>query len=192
MGRWEPDGRSRLVDAAVDLFGERGYEQTTVADIAGRAGLTERTFFRHFTDKREVLFGGGQQLGEMLVAHVAAAPASTAPLRAIVLALQEAGKEFFEPIRANASRRQAIITAHADLQERELIKLARITADLAEVLGQRGLDALTARLAAETGVAVFKTAFEQWATTDVDSTLSELVAQAAQQLTELTKRSRLR
>ena len=62
MGRWEPDARGRLVKAAMELYGERGFEQTTVAEIAERAGLTERTFFRHFADKREVLFAGAGAL----------------------------------------------------------------------------------------------------------------------------------
>ncbi|MER7370487.1 helix-turn-helix domain-containing protein, partial [Nonomuraea wenchangensis] len=79
MGRWEPNARGRLEEAALELYGERGYEQTTVAEIARRAGLTERTFFRHFADKREVLFGGGTLLEERLTAAVAAAPDSAGP-----------------------------------------------------------------------------------------------------------------
>jgi hypothetical protein len=59
MTRWEPNARGRLEQAALALYGERGFENTTVAEIAARAGLTERTFFRHFADKREVLFAGG-------------------------------------------------------------------------------------------------------------------------------------
>ena len=79
MVRWEPDSRGRLAQAAMELYGERGFDQTTVADIAERAGLTERTFFRHFTDKREVLFSGAQALQDLLVTTVVGAPVSTTP-----------------------------------------------------------------------------------------------------------------
>ena len=91
MGRWEPDARGRLEQAALELYGERGFEQTTVAEIAERAGLTERTFFRHFADKREVLFGGAGVLEELLVSTVADAPESAAPIDAVAAALEAAG-----------------------------------------------------------------------------------------------------
>src|SRR5215472_19356306 len=99
MGRWEPNARGRLEQAAMELYVERGFEQTTVAEIAERAGLTERTFFRHFTDKREVLFGGSKVLEELLVEGVVAAPASAAPIEAIATSLQGVGP-FFEPRRS--------------------------------------------------------------------------------------------
>src|SRR5215472_3630839 len=82
MGRWEPDARGRLERAALELYGERGFEQTTVAEIAGRAGLTERTFFRHFADKREVLFAGSAALRDLIVNAVTSAPASATPIDA--------------------------------------------------------------------------------------------------------------
>src|ERR1700721_1862099 len=91
MGRWEPDARGRLAQAASPLYGERGFEQTTVAEIAERAGLTERTFFRHFADKREVLFAGADALRELLVDTVAKAPASAAPIDAAASGLRAAG-----------------------------------------------------------------------------------------------------
>jgi AcrR family transcriptional regulator len=91
MTRWEPNGRGRLELAALALYGERGFENTTVAEIAARAGLTERTFFRHFADKREVLFSGADALQELLVSNVAAAPESVAPLDAVGAALEAAG-----------------------------------------------------------------------------------------------------
>ena len=77
MGRWEPDARGRLEQAALELFEERGYARTTVGDIASRAGLTERTFFRYFTDKREVLFSGSGAVESLMVESIAAAPATT-------------------------------------------------------------------------------------------------------------------
>src|SRR5580658_4368733 len=131
MGRWEPDARGRLVQAAFALYGERGFEQTTVADIAERAGLAERTFFRHFADKREVLFSGAAALQELLVTSVAEAPASTTPIEVIAGALAVAGGVLQE--RRDFSRqRQSVIDANTELQERELIKLASLAAAMAE------------------------------------------------------------
>src|ERR1700691_1650442 len=91
MSRWEPNARGRLEQAALELYVEPGFEQTTVAEIAKRAGLTERTFFRHFADKREVLFGGAGALQELLVTCVADAPDSTPPIDAVMAALEAAG-----------------------------------------------------------------------------------------------------
>src|SRR5271169_3318837 len=126
MGRWKPDARGRLEQAALELYGERGFEQTTVAEIAERAGLSERTFFRHYADKREVLFQGAAALQEFLVRHVDEAPATVGPLDVIVFALVHAGTDIFEERRDFARRRQAIIAANAELRERELIKLATL------------------------------------------------------------------
>src|SRR5690349_23132746 len=120
MSRWEPNARSRLEQAALELYVERGFDQTTVAEIAQRAGLTERTFFRHFADKREVLFGGGPALEELVVSAVADAPQSLAPLDAAAAGLEAAGARFFVPERRAYSRqRQKIIEANPELQERE-------------------------------------------------------------------------
>src|SRR5215471_3367257 len=91
MGRWEPNARGRLEQAALELYVERGFAQTTVAEIAERAGLTERTFFRHFADKREVLFAGADNLQEFLVSAVAGAPDSVPPIEAVAAALEAAG-----------------------------------------------------------------------------------------------------
>ena len=106
MGRWEPDSRGRLEQAALGLYGERGFDNTTVADIAARAGLTERTFFRYFADKREVLFSGAGALQELLVAAVATAPDAAAPIDAVAAALDAAGA-LFEERRHFARQRQA-------------------------------------------------------------------------------------
>src|SRR5919197_5762229 len=113
MTRWEPNARGRLEEAALALYGERGYDNTTVAEIAERAGLTERTFFRHFTDKREVLFGGGEALQELVVGATAEAPPSSAPMDAAVAGFEAAGPEFFTAERRQWSRqRQAVIDAN--------------------------------------------------------------------------------
>ncbi|MBO4273848.1 TetR/AcrR family transcriptional regulator [Microbispora triticiradicis] len=162
MGRWEPDARGRLERSALELYAERGFDQTTVAEIARRAGLTERTFFRHFADKREVLFHGSHALQELLVNAVAGAPEAAAPMDAIAAALDVAGG-MFEERREYARRRQAVVAAHAELRERELIKLASLAASLAGALRGRGVAEPAASLAAEAGIAVFKIAFERWA-----------------------------
>src|SRR6185312_14458391 len=137
MAPWEPESRDRLRQAAIDLYGERGFENTTVAEIAKRAGLTERTFFRHFADKREVLFAGSEVMEGALVRAVAEAPAPAAPLDAVVAGLEAAGAQLPER-RETARQRQAIIVANAELRERELIKLASLSTALAGALRARG------------------------------------------------------
>ena len=161
MGRWEPDARGRLAKAAMALYAEQGFEQTTVAEIAARAGLTERTFFRHFADKREVLFYGMDRLRELLTDAIAGALASATPVDAVGAALEAAGAMFQEnPERVRL--RDAIVSANAELRERELIKLATLAAVMAGALRGRGIPESAASLAAETGVAVFKVAFARW------------------------------
>ena len=163
MVRWEPNARGRLEKAALELYVERGFDQTTVAEIARRAGLTERTFFRHFADKREVLFDGAGQLQELLVNAVADAPGSVAPIDAVAGALQATGALFHER-RALVRQRQTVIAANPELQERELIKLAALSAAIAGTLRERGVKDPAASLTAEAGIAVFKIAFERWIT----------------------------
>ncbi len=133
VGRWKPDARGRLEQAALQLFTERGYDQTTTAEIAERAGLTERTFFRYFADKREVLFGGASALQEVFVSRVAAAPDGTGPIDAVAAGL-DAVAEFLQEIPERARSRQAVIAANQELQERELIKLATLAAAAAAAL----------------------------------------------------------
>jgi AcrR family transcriptional regulator len=161
MARWEPDASGRLVEAAMQLYRERGFDRTTVADIAARAGLTERTFFRYFADKREVLFSGSGRLQELLVDQVASAPASLPPIDVVARALSQTAS-FFEPRRDFARQRHALIVAHAELQERELIKLAALAAAIGAALRRRGVAASAASLAAEAGMTIFKRAFEAW------------------------------
>ncbi|MBB5375737.1 AcrR family transcriptional regulator [Deinococcus metalli] len=161
MGRWGPDARGRLERAAMELYEERGYEQTTVAEIAARAGLTERTFFRHFTDKREVLFGGAGILQERVVTGVLDASASATPLQAVMAALNHAGRLFGEtPTRSR--QRQRIIDATPELQARELSKLSTVAGATADALRQRGVPDPAATLTAEVGIVAFRTAFGHW------------------------------
>ena len=183
MARWEPDSRGRLRQAALDLYGERGFEHTTVAEIARRAGVTERTFFRHFADKREVLFAGSEELQETMVRAVADAPASLAPLDAVARGVEAAGAVL--PEREMARRRQTVIAANAELRERELIKFASLSAALAETLRGRGLEDPAASLTAEIGIAVFRNAFERWLAADDERDLPALVRDSLEQVTAL-------
>jgi len=161
MARWEPNARERLVQAALELYQERGFDETAVADIAARAGLTERTFFRYFADKREVLFGGSSQLQDLLVGAITSAPAATGPFEAVAAAL-EATSPFFDDRRPFAKARQTVVSAHPALQERELIKLASLATAIAGALRKRGVPEPAATLAGEAGMAIFKTAFARW------------------------------
>lgn len=190
MARWQPNTPERLVVAALDLFAERGYENTTVIDIAERAGLTKSTFFRHFPDKREVLFGGGT-VAELLVEGIAAAPATATPLEAVAQALDAIGREAFTPARREfTARRQAVIAANPELREREALKGLRLTASMADALKRRGVPDLTSRVAAELGALTMKIAYERWSgTTDADEfievarrTLGEVQAVSASSL----------
>ena len=161
MARWEPDAAGRLVEAAMQLYRERGFDRTTVADIAARAGLTERTFFRYFADKREVLFSGSATLQDFLVDGIARAPAAMPPIDAVASALGESAS-FFEQRRDFARQRHALIVAHTELQERELIKFASLATAIGEALRRRGVPATAAGLAADAGMTIFKLAFESW------------------------------
>jgi len=163
------------------LFEERGYAKTTVGDIAVRAGLTERTFFNHFSDKREVLFAGSAQFVARIVEAARAAPKSVPPLD-VVLAAYEAMNDFFEQRRPFARRRSALIAAHPELQERELVKMLSVAAALTEVLEQRGASATAATLAAQTGGAIMRVGFEQWTRDAKDRSLTFHLRAARRQL----------
>ncbi|WP_327667689.1 TetR/AcrR family transcriptional regulator [Streptomyces sp. NBC_00485] len=185
MGRWEPNARERLAKAALELYSERGYEQTTVAEIAKLAGLTERTFFRHYADKREVLFGGSSALQELFVNAVAEAPEAAAPIDAMAAGLA-AVSEVFVDRREFARQRYAVVAAHAELQERELIKLASLSAALADALRGRGVTEPAASLTAEAGVAVFKVGFERWIAASKQRTMAQVVRESLDELKAVT------
>jgi AcrR family transcriptional regulator len=186
--RWQPNARGRLERAALELYSERGFEQTTVAEIAERAGLTERTFFRHFADKREVLFGGAGGLQQLLVDAVAGAPGSVTPIDAVAAGLDAAAALLGER-RELAVQRQSIIAANAELQERELIKLASLAAAIADVLRRRGTGDPAASLGAEAGIAVFKIAFERWVEDANRQGLRELMRDSLEELQAVTAAS---
>ena len=167
------------------LYLEAGFERTTVADIAERTGLTERTFFRHFSDKREVLFSGASALQERMVVTVRDAPAPIAPLNVIALALSAAGSMIGEE-RDRSRLRQQVIDANDDLKERELIKLAAFASAMAHELRDRGVDEPTASLAAEVGIAAFRIAFERWVRATEEGDLVQMIGESVAQLSVIT------
>jgi AcrR family transcriptional regulator len=181
MGRWEPDACGRLQMAALVLFGERGFDDTTVADIAEHAGLTKRTFFRYFADKREVLFWGAGALEQLLVDEVTAAPASAPPLDAVAAALDVAAV-MFEQRRELATRRQQVIAANRELRERELIKLASLASAVAEALRGRGVDDTAAILSAEAAITVFRVAFARWVDEANGQSLQQIMRESLDEL----------
>jgi AcrR family transcriptional regulator len=185
VGRWEPNARGRLEESAMGLYLERGFEQTTVAEIAKRAGLTERTFFRHFADKREVLFAGAASLQDLLVSAVTDAPSNLVPIDVAAAGLEAAGVRL-QQRRPFAQKRQAVISANAELQERELIKLASLSAALADTLHRRGVEETAANLTAEVAIAVFKIAFERWVNESGQQDLPRLIRNSLDELKAVT------
>lgn len=165
MSRWKPDAEGRLSQAALALFERQGYDQTTVAEIAEAAGLTKRTFFRYFSDKREVLFNGSGELQDRLVGGIdAAAPDATA-LDAVFAGLDEVA-QLFADRHAFARVRSAIVAANPELRERELIKLQSLAGAVTAALVRRGFTENAATLAAQAGVTVFQVAFARWVDQD--------------------------
>jgi AcrR family transcriptional regulator len=178
MPRWEPNARERLERAALALFLEHGYDATTVTGIADRAGLTKSTFFRHFADKREVLFGGQDQLMALMTDAVTQAPPEAGTTRCVLAALEAAGRAFTPGRHELAGQRRQVIAANSELQERELLKRARLGNALAGALRARGADEITARVAGELGVLAFSIAFARWAAPGNAKPYAELAAQA--------------
>ncbi|QYE37135.1 TetR/AcrR family transcriptional regulator (plasmid) [Polymorphobacter sp. PAMC 29334] len=166
MARWKPGARERLVVAAVDLFFKQGYDATTVAQIADRAGITKSTFFRHFPDKRELLVAGQDTLSRLLVEGIAAAPWDATPLEAVADGLKRASSEMGPMNRKLGPRLKAAVAASAELQERDALKSVGLAAAMTRALIARGVPAPTAHLAAELGVLAFKQGYEKWSEAD--------------------------
>lgn len=181
MGRWEPDARGRLARVALELYAERGFEQTTVEDIAERAGVTERTFFRHFADKREVLFDGSAVLQQRLVDAIAQAPAGLAPIDVVGDAFADAAT-MLEERREHARTRATVIAATTALQERELLKMAALATAATVALRARGVANPAAALAAQAGVSAFSVGFELWVTDPSSADLATRVRETLAQL----------
>jgi|SRR5215472_4606985 len=184
MGRWEPNARGRLAQAALTLYAEQGFEQTTAAEIASRAGLTERTFFRHFADKREVLFSRMDSMRDIIVGAIEDAPASAAAMDAVSAALQAVGAIIQENPEV-ARLRDAVVSANAELRERELIKLADFAAVIAGALRARGIREPAASLSAETGIAVFKVARARWISESGQPDLPEMLRESMTDLRDV-------
>jgi AcrR family transcriptional regulator len=166
MGRWEPGARERLVVAAVDLFTEQGYDATTVAQIAERAGVTKSTFFRHFPDKRELLVAGQETLSRLLAEGIAEAPGNASPLEAVAAGLARASTAMGPVSRELAPRLKAAIAASAELQARDALKSVSLAAAMTTALVARGVPDPTAALAGELGVLAFKRGYAEWSEGD--------------------------
>jgi AcrR family transcriptional regulator len=188
VSRWAPNARERLEDAALDLFVENGYEETTVAQIAERAGMNRATFFRHFADKREVVFGGEDVLAGLFADAIRATPPGTTLTECLRTAVTAAEVAMTPQLRATAGRRRSVVAANSELQERGLLKRARITTSITAALRERDTDELAARLGAEMGVLAFSVAFERWLKANddepfapfADAALNDLRARAAE------------
>jgi len=184
VSRWEPNARGRLEQAALELFEERGFDAVAVAEIAARAGLTERTFFRHFADKREVLFWGQGELSAHLKEVIAEALRTVPPIEAVVAAIEAAARAL--PDRPEfARRRKAVIAANVELREREALKLASMASAIDAALAGHGVDGTAARLAAEAGVGVFKVAYDRWLAGTGEAAFAPLVRQTFAELQTL-------
>ncbi|TQR83120.1 TetR family transcriptional regulator [Mycobacterium hodleri] len=166
MGRWEPGARQRLVLAAVDLFTEQGYDATTVAQIAERAGVTKSTFFRHFPDKRELLVAGQESMCRLLSEGIAEAPDGASPMVAVAAALERASTMMGPDNRELGPRIKAAVAASTELQERDALKTVSLAAAMTTALLARGVPEMTAHLAGELGVLAFKQGYARWSETE--------------------------
>ncbi|OII33169.1 hypothetical protein BIU98_06985 [Curtobacterium sp. MMLR14_010] len=185
MGRWASGSRERLESAALDLFVDPGYDETTVAQIADRAGLTRSTFFRHFADKREVVFGTEDTLSDLLVAAVSELPTGLSVAEYLTAAFTRAGELAFADERhRQASQRRVIVARHPELRERELLKRAGISAAMTSAFVRQGVDELGARLGGEFGVLALDAAFERWTDGKPTASFGEIAADVVGQLTE--------
>jgi len=162
VARWQPETTQRLVVAAVDLFTEQGYDATTVGQIAERAGVTKSTFFRHFSDKRELLVAGQETLCRLLAEGIAEAPAGVGPLEAVAAGLERASSEMGPANRELGPRLKAAVAASTELQERDALKSVGLAAAMTAALVARGVPDVVAHLAAELGVLAFKRGYAQW------------------------------
>ncbi|RFA13265.1 hypothetical protein B7R21_08610 [Subtercola boreus] len=180
MSRWRPDGRERLQEAAVELFREHGYEAVTVAEIAARAGLTKRTFFNHFTDKREVLFAGGADLQAEVLRCLQDADRAKPPFERAIEALGRAGRTLADVV-PYASLRRDLIDSSLELRERDLMKSSSLSAAIAAELEAQGASGRLAAFAAHAAVAVFGVAYDDWTETP-EADFADLITAAASEL----------
>ncbi|SNY62954.1 DNA-binding transcriptional regulator, AcrR family [Paractinoplanes atraurantiacus] len=168
MARWQPETTQRLVVAAVDLFTEQGYDATTVAQIAERAGVTKSTFFRHFSDKRELLVAGQETLSTLLAEGITDAPPEAGPLDAVAAGLARASSAMGPANRELGPRLKAAVAASTELQERDALKSVGLAAAMSGALAGRGVPEPVAQVAAELGVLAFKRGYARWSEGDRD------------------------
>jgi AcrR family transcriptional regulator len=190
VGRWEPDTRERLQNAALELF-ERGYDNTTAAAIAERAGTAKSTFFRHFTDKREVLFAGTGDIADRAVAAIAAAPPATTTFGLVDEVLRGILPIFDPTKRLWYGRRQAVVADNPELRERDLLKQQAQTAAITGALRKRGQIGLTPDLVAALIGLAFHATYTRWLEATADQDIAALAADVLAELrttvTELTQ-----
>lgn len=181
VARWQPDARQRLERAAIELFARQGFAATTVPEIAQEAGLTTRTFFRHFADKREVLFGG-DEIPRLVTRLLADAPASMDPMTLIVEGLTSFAGSHFEGRRAELRQRRAIVRSDESLRERELGKLDAVREAVRDGLAGRGTETITAALLADTSVTLLHVAIDKWLDQEDERPLAKIIPETLQAL----------
>jgi len=186
VSRWEPNARGRLEQAALELFAEQGFADTTVPQITARAGLTTRTFFRHFSDKREVLFSYEEQLPGVIATLMSEAPAHLTAMEVMDRGLGTTVASRFEGQREYLMKRQAVVLSDASLRERELRKLSILSAAIHAGFLERGLSDLDATIAAQVGVTVFDVAVTRWLAQDSGRALPELFHETLEAVRNLT------
>jgi AcrR family transcriptional regulator len=184
MARWQSGARERLAASALELFVSQGFERTTVAEIAAAAGLTERTFFRYYADKPEVLFAGQDEFEGLFLAGLEAS-SGTHPMDLVAAALDHAAESFPDERRSWSRRRQAVVAGNVALQERELHKLSALADALTSALVEREVDPTAAALAAEAGVSVFRRSFAAWIAEGETRTFGDMQRDVLHQLQEL-------
>lgn len=185
MPRWEPGAPERLQRAALELFAERGFEQTTVVQIAERAGLTTRSFFRHFADKREVLFRGEEDVPQRVAELLRDAPGSLSMIQMLTWGIETMAKNFFEGHREELRMRGAIVATDIGLQERQLRKQAEIAAAITNALVAAGHDLLEATVAGKLATAISSTALARWSQAGDERSLVEHVREVRDVATRL-------
>jgi AcrR family transcriptional regulator len=172
--RWSPDARGRLERAAFELFAEQGYQATTVPQITARAGLTTRTFFRYFTDKREVIFAG-DEIPDLARAAIEGAPAGIDPLDIVMHGLRTVADERFEGRHGEVGSVRRLVLSESSLRERDARKRADLTDAVREAFVNRGLDPSEAAVIAETTVMLFHLALEAWLTGPAGRRMADVV-----------------
>ena len=186
VSRWQPDARERLERAALELFVDQGFAERTVPQITARAGLTTRTFFRHFADKREVLFGVEEELPALVARLMADAPASLPPLELVEQGLQTIAATRFQGQHQYLRARDRVIQADQGLREREMRKLSVLSEAIAQGFRRRRVDELTSALTAQIAVAVFSVTLNRWLDQDVEQPLADLFHDTLQALRAVT------